>query len=82
MLGMAGVAAHPQKAMLQAPTTQVILEFLLHVVRQRALLPGHMGDERQVVLLDDLVEKSPLGPVALVRGSAPDPLGSRTCRRG
>ena len=82
MLGMAGVAAHPQKAMLQAPATQVLLEFLLHVVRQRAFLLGHKGDERRVVLLDDLVEERVLGPVALVRGRAPGPFGSRFCRRG
>ena len=57
--------------MLQAAAAQVILEFLLHVVRQRALLLGHVGDERRVVLLDDPVEERVLGPVALVRGRAP-----------
>jgi len=37
---MAGVAVHPQQAMLQATATQVVLEFLLHMVRQGALLLG------------------------------------------
>ena len=82
MLGMAGVAAHPQKAMLQAAAAQVVVEFLLHLVRQRALLLGHMGDERRVVLLEDLVEEPVLGPVALVRGRAPGPLASRFCQSG
>ena len=81
VLGMAGVAAHPQKALLQAAATQVVFEFLLHIVRHGALLLGHVGDERRVVLLDDLVEESPLGPVALVRGCAPVPLGTRFCER-
>ena len=82
VLGMAGVAAHPQKAMLQAPATQVLFEFLLHVFRQETLLLGHVGDERRVVLLDDLVEERPLGPVALVRGCAPVPLGICFCGLG
>ena len=50
--------------------------------RQRALLLGHVGNERRVVLLDDPVEERVLGPVALVRGRAPGPLGSRFCQRG
>lgn len=79
---MAGVTVHPQKAMLQAAATQVVLEFPLHIVRQRARLLGHVGDERRVVLFDDRVEQSLLGPVALVRGCACVPLGSRLCERG
>jgi len=79
VLGMAGVAAHAQKAMLQATAAEVVLEFPLHVRRQRAFLLGHVGDERRVVLLDDLVEERTLGPVALVWRSATSPLGS-PCR--
>ena len=79
---MAGVAAHPQKAMLQAAAAQVVLEFLLHVVRQGALLLGHVGEDRRVVLFDDLVEERVLGAVALVRGRTPGPLGSRFCEGG
>ena len=79
---MAGVAAHAQNAMFQAAAAQVVLEFLLHVVRQGALRLGHAGEERRVVLFDDLVEERVLGPVALVRGCAPAPLGTRFCERG
>jgi hypothetical protein len=39
--------------MFQPTAAQVVLEFTLHVLRQRALLLGHVGDERRVVLLDD-----------------------------
>jgi DNA replication protein DnaC len=64
---MAGVAAHPQEAMFQAAAAQVVLELLLHIVRQRTLLLGHMGDERRVVLLDDPIEECSLGPVRRIR---------------
>ena len=67
--------------MLQAAATQVVVEFLLHIVRQGALLLGQVGDERRAVLLDDLVEEGPLGPVALVRGCAPVALGTGCCAR-
>ena len=65
--------------MLQPTAAQVVLEFPLHVLRQRALLLGHVGDERRVVLLDDLIEERVLGPMALVRRRARGPLGS-PCR--
>jgi hypothetical protein len=52
MSGMAGVAAHPQKSMLQAPAAQIVLELPLHVVRQGAFPLGHQGGERRGVLLD------------------------------
>jgi hypothetical protein len=64
---------------LQAATTQVVLEFPLDVLRQRALLLGQVGDERRVVLLDDAIEERVLGPMALVRRRARGPLGS-PCR--
>jgi hypothetical protein len=82
VLSVARVAAHPQKAMLQASAAQVVLEFPLHLVRQRAFLLGRQDGERRVALLDDLVEQRVLGPVALVRGRAAGPLGSCACRRG
>jgi hypothetical protein len=46
MSGMAGVAAHPQKSMLQAPAAQIVLDLPPHGVR--AFLPGHRGGERRV----------------------------------
>jgi hypothetical protein len=71
---MAGVAAHPQKSVLEATALQVGLEFLLHVVRQRPALPGQVLDERRIVARDDALEERLLGPVARVAG--------RACRAG
>ncbi len=39
-----------------------------------------MSEKHRVMLLDDLVEKALLGPVALVTGSVPVPVGI-PCRR-
>jgi hypothetical protein len=51
VLGMAGATAHAQKALLQTPATQIVFEFLLHIIRQGALLLGHVGEERQAEVL-------------------------------
>ena len=64
VLGMAGLAAHPQKPVLEASALEVSLEFLLHGVRQGPALPGQEFDERRVVLRDDALEQHLLGPVA------------------
>ena len=45
VLGVAGVAAYPQEAVLQPAALEVALEFALHVTRQRPALPSHVGDE-------------------------------------
>ena len=77
---MAGLAAHPQKPVLEASALEVSLEFLLHGVRQRPALPGQELDERRVVLRDDAVKERLLGPVARVAGRARGP--GAGCRRG
>ena len=66
MLGVTRRAAHPQKAMVQPTTFEVILEFPLHVTRQGRALRRHVRNECRVVLFDDPIEKGLLGPVALV----------------
>ncbi len=78
---MAGLATHPQKAVLQASAFEIRLELPLHVVRQRPARPGHVFNEPRVVLLDDPVEQGLLGPVTLVSGGAPWRVGT-PCRRG
>jgi hypothetical protein len=80
VLGMAGVATHPQKSVLEATALEVSLEFLLHIVRQGPALPGQELDERRVVLRNDALEQRVLGPVARVAPRARRP-GAR-CRRG
>ena len=79
---MAGVSAHPQKATLQAAATRVFFEFLLHVVWQGLLLLGHVRDEHRVVLSNDLVEESPVGPVALIGNPALILRGTGCCELG
>jgi hypothetical protein len=62
--------SHPQKAVFQTAASQIVLEFPLHVVRQRPALAGHEVNKLWVVLLDDPVEQGLLGSVALVTGNA------------
>jgi hypothetical protein len=76
MLGVAGVATYPQEAVLQPATSQIVLEFTLHVIRQRPALAGHEVDKLWVVLIDDPVEQGLLGSVALVTVRTSVPVGS------
>ena len=62
MLGVAGLATHPQKAMLQPTTFEKFFEFPLHITRQFPSLFCHERCERRVILVDDLIEKGLLRP--------------------
>ena len=81
MLDVTRLAAHPQKAMFQPSAFEVILEFALHIAWQLLAPLRQMGGEGRVVLLNNLVEKGLLWPVALVTASRPISLGI-PCRGG
>jgi hypothetical protein len=63
---MTGVTAHPQEAM-QTAAFEIVLEFPLHVTRQRPPLPGHVVNEHRVMLFDDPVEQGLFGPGNFIR---------------
>jgi len=50
-------AAHAQKAMLQAPALEIVLEFPLHVVGQWSALRSHKIREGRIVLCNELVKE-------------------------
>jgi len=52
--------------MFQAAAFQEVIEFPLDIRRQYRALFRQMGGERRVILFNDLIEKSLLGPMALV----------------
>ena len=64
--GVALRAADPQEAVFQSAAVQVGVELLLDKSGQRAAVPPKDGEKPRVVLLDQLVKKRRLGPVALV----------------
>ena len=66
MVGVTGLAAHPQKPVFETAAFQVVLELAVHVIRQFPALHRQMGSERRVVFFDDPIEKCLLGTVALV----------------
>jgi hypothetical protein len=53
------------KPVLEATTFEVVLEFASHVFRQAAPFGRHLGEERRVVLREDLIEKGLFGAVTL-----------------
>jgi len=75
VLGMAGLAAHPQKAVFQPTTFQKFFKFPLHISRQFLSLLCHERCERRVLLVNDLIEQGLLGPVTLVTTSILVPAG-------
>ena len=66
MLGVARLAAHPQKTVLQPAALQEIFELTSHITRQFPALFCHERGERWVMLVNDLIEKGLLGSVTLV----------------
>jgi hypothetical protein len=66
MLGVAGLAAHPQEAVFETTAFQVLVEFALDIARQFSALRRKIGGERRVVLLNYVVEWGLFGAVALV----------------
>ena len=75
MLGVTGLAAHPQKPVLETVAFQVVLELAVHVIRQFPALFRQMASERRVVFFDDPLEQGLLGPVTLVTTSVLVPAG-------
>ena len=69
VLGVTGLAAHPQKTMYEMAAFQVILELPSHIRRQLPAPLRQMASERRVVFFDDPIEQGLLGPVALVTTS-------------
>jgi hypothetical protein len=51
-LVVAGLTAHPEKAMLQTPAFEVVLELPGDIARQRSALQGHKPGKFRVVALD------------------------------
>jgi hypothetical protein len=64
MLGVTGLAAHPQKPVLETAAFEVILELASDIRRQLPALLHQMGSEYRVILIDDPIEKHLLGTVA------------------
>lgn len=65
-LEVAGVAPHPEKAVLQAPAFEVGFELLVDMIRQGFALAGQVLDKVGVMGLDKPVEQRLPGLVALV----------------
>jgi len=78
---MAAVATHPQKAVLETPALEVVLEFLLHIPRQVRALRRQMRLERGIVFLDELIKEGALGAVARIRRRAATRTGFPASRR-
>src|SRR5690606_682100 len=79
LLGVAVLAAHAQKAVLEATALQIRRELLLHVLRQRPARRFARRDEFGVVALDELVEQRRLGTVARVPGRIDERRRTRPC---
>ena len=65
-LMMAVLAAHAQKAIFQATTLEVVVEFSSHIPGYSAALLLHQKQELRVILIDNLVKKRLLGAMALI----------------
>ena len=68
LLMMAVLAAYSKEAVFEATALEVVGEFLLHVVGQRAALRFQVVEKGRVVLLDNPVEQRRFWLVALVTG--------------
>jgi len=66
MLGMAGLAAHPQEPVIEAPAFEVFIELPLDIPRQCASLSRQMRLEREVVFFDELIQEGGLPSTANV----------------
>lgn len=65
MLGVTGLAAHPQKPVIETAALQVVLELEVHVIRQFPALLRPMVSKRRAVCFDDPIAQGLLGTVAL-----------------
>jgi len=66
MLGVTGLAAHPQETLLEPAALEVILELLLDIPRQGPTLLRQVGLERGIVFLDKLIKEGALRAMAHV----------------
>lgn len=66
LLCMTGVTADTQKAVLQAPALQEVIELLLHILWYRVALHCQLGEKRRIVLLDQLIQQRAFGAMTLV----------------
>lgn len=64
--GVATLTPHAQKAVLEAPAFEVLLELSLHVGGQGPLFGGALSEKGGVVPLDDLIEQRVLGLVTRI----------------
>ena len=60
MLGMTGVAAYPQKTVLETTAFEIVLELPPDITRQRRTLCRKVGQENGVVCFDKLVKEGSL----------------------
>jgi hypothetical protein len=67
---MAVLAAHAQKAIFQATTLEVVVEFSSLIPGYSAALLLHQKQELRVILIDNLVKKRLLGAMALISARA------------
>jgi len=54
VLGMAGLAAYPQKTVLETATFEIVFKFPLHITRQGRALGRQLLGKCRVMLFDDL----------------------------
>jgi hypothetical protein len=81
VLGVTGIAAHAQKAVLEAPACEVGLELLRNVRGEVGALGSQVRLERRVAFLDDLIEERPLRAVAHISRGSDAQLGFRASRQ-
>jgi len=81
VLGVTGIAAHPQKAVLEAPALEVSLQLLRDIRGEVRALRSQVRLERRVVFLDDLIEERALRAVTQIRRRPLAQLGFRAGRQ-
>jgi len=67
---MAVGTAHPQEAVFQATTGQVVFKLALHVGGQRPVARGQLRQKRRVVRFEHQSEKGPFGSLTIMNGRA------------
>ena len=60
------LTAHPDKAVLQLATLQVISELLLHILEQEPIFRGKLDQNPRVMLFYNLIEQNLFGTVARI----------------
>jgi hypothetical protein len=60
------LATHPQETILEPPALQVLFELPLHMPRQRTPGGAELRNKVRVVALDEKIQKTLSGPVAVL----------------